>query len=375
LEIGANSQLNSISDIKNRADLVRFFENAMTTSAKSLKENQRFVSGTNLVKSFIVESNLESSDLLSRVSDEIKLEEKSTHDKNLTLLTLSLKKNKKKNSKYILDSANKRFLVFHTLEKSDTSRSLMRHLVKNSFSRLDNIWLSRDFLTNFISNRPLTEFSAGFETDIPDYLSEEELISGMSIRVWGTASQKALNTLKQSTLRNTVALRAVRARFLLDADDDQQYADERIAYSGILAASGTSSVIHFQTVANVIKRYEAELMIIEKKLTGAESIRDVSPQFLKVSTEITNIRDFVEILYTNMHRLRIFGIPTKVTSDYYRIPAIDLHNGDKLDLEINKNGIRVFLWPGSCGNTLLRLEARLQKYVNAEVVRSDAADA
>ncbi|MHA1137626.1 MAG: hypothetical protein ACTSSE_14180 [Candidatus Thorarchaeota archaeon] len=110
-------------------------------------------------------------------------------------------------------------------------------------------------------------------------------------------------------------------------------------------------------------------------MDDAKSLRDISPQYLKVPTKIANVKDFVEILYTNMHRLRIFGIPKKVTSNYYRIPAIDLHNGDKIDLEIYNEGIRVFLWPESCGNTLLRLEARLQKYVNADVIRSAANDA
>ncbi|MHA1137625.1 MAG: hypothetical protein ACTSSE_14175 [Candidatus Thorarchaeota archaeon] len=91
----------------------------------------------------------------------------------------------------------------------------------------------------------MSEFSAGFETDMPEYLSKEEFISGISIRVWGNASRRALKALRGSNLRNTVALRAVRARFLMGTDDNQQYADERLTYSGILAASGTSSVIHF----------------------------------------------------------------------------------------------------------------------------------
>ncbi|MHA2023617.1 MAG: hypothetical protein ACTSWQ_08145, partial [Candidatus Thorarchaeota archaeon] len=92
METDTSSSLSSISDVKNRGDLVRFFENVMTTSAKSLKESQKLSAGTNLVKSFIVETNLESKDLLSDISNEIRLEEKDTSDRNLTLLSLSLKK-------------------------------------------------------------------------------------------------------------------------------------------------------------------------------------------------------------------------------------------------------------------------------------------
>ncbi|MHA1137624.1 MAG: hypothetical protein ACTSSE_14170 [Candidatus Thorarchaeota archaeon] len=135
METDTSSSLSSISDVKNRGDLVRFFENVMTTSAKSLKESQKLSAGTNLVKSFIVETNLESKDLLSDISNEIRLEEKDTSDRNLTLLSLSLKKK----GKYLLDSANKRFWVFHTFEKSDTSKYLMRQLIRSSLSRLDNI--------------------------------------------------------------------------------------------------------------------------------------------------------------------------------------------------------------------------------------------
>lgn len=117
LETDKISSINSISDVKDRGDLVRFFESIMTTSAKSLKEDQKLSAGTNLVKSFIVETNLESKDLLEKVSKEIKLEEKDTNDRNLTLLEISMKKNKKKSSKYLLDTTNKRLWIFHTLEK------------------------------------------------------------------------------------------------------------------------------------------------------------------------------------------------------------------------------------------------------------------
>ncbi len=358
----------------NRGDLVRFFEEVMTTSAQSLKEDQKLSAGTNLVKSFIIETNRELEDSLDEISKEIKIEVKDTSDRTLTLLTLSHKKNRKKKAKYLLDSAHKRFWVFHTFEKSDTSRYLMHHLISSSLSRLDYIWLSRDFLLNFIHNKSMSEFSAGFMTDIPDYLSDEEYISRMSIRVWGTASRRALTTLRESDLHSTVALRSVRARFLLNEDENELYADERLTYSGLLSASGNSSVIHFQTIANVIRHYDQTLSLIEKDLDNAKSLRDTSPQHLQITSKIDNVKDFVEIIYTNMHNLRIYGIPRKISSNYYKIPAIDLHNGDKLDLEIFSDGIRVFLWPESCGNTLLRLETRLQRYVNADVIRSVTND-
>jgi len=156
LETDTSGSISSISEVKNRGDLVRFFEDVMTTSAQSLKEEQKLSAGTNLVKSFIVETNRESKDTLDDISKEIKIEEKDTNDNSLTLLTLSHKKNKKRKAKYLLDTAHERFWVFHTFEKSDTSRYLMHHLIGSSLSRLDYIWLSREFLMNFIHEKSMS---------------------------------------------------------------------------------------------------------------------------------------------------------------------------------------------------------------------------
>lgn len=350
--------------------MIRFFESAMTTSAQALKEDQKLVAGTNLAKSFIIETNMDSPENLTDVKKKVGIQMSDTQDRNLYLVTISLKDKKKNNGKFILDSKDKRYWVFHTLEKSDLSKRLIHHLVGTSLSKLDNIWLSRDFLVDFTKNQPMSEFSAGFETDIPASLLDQDYISKMSIRIWGTASRRALNTLRESQLRNTIALRAVRARFLADEEETQIYADERMSSKGVLSASGTSATIHIQTVSNVINQYDRIISDIEESVEDAKSIRDVIPQYLKFQRRKTDIKRFVELVYANMHHLRIFGIPSKISSKYYRIPAVDLHNGDKLDLEIFPEGIRVTLWPKACGNTILRLENRLQKYVDADVVRS-----
>lgn len=367
-----SGSIDSISDVKNRGEMIRFFETAMNTSAQSLKEEQKLIAGTNLAKSFIIETHLRSPENLLQTKSKIQLQIKETEDRDLRNVSISFKDKRKEIGKFILDSKDSRFWVFHTLERSTLSKRLIRHLVESSMSKLDNIWLSREFLTDFIEDKPMSEFSAGFETDIPESLSDQDYISKMSVRVWGTASRKALRALRDSHLRNTIALRAVRARFIVGEEQDQLYADERLTHNGVLSASGTSANIHVQTVSNVIKKYERIIIEIEKSVRKTKFVQDIQPQYLKVLGKISDVKKFVELLYANMHRLRIFGVPSKVSTNYYRIPAIDLHNGDKLDLEIYPEGIRIVLWPDACGNTILRLENRLQKFVNADIVRSVA---
>lgn len=369
-EVGGDSiskQIAKLSEVRNRTDLIMLLDYTMTTSAHSLRKHQTLAPGMNLVKSFIIETNLDSPHNLTDIKRKTQLSMKETDDKGLCFIEMS-RKNEKQKFAFILDSANKRFWIFHSLQKSDDVKRAMRHLVTASMSKLDSIWLSRTFLTSFTQGKPMSEFSAGFKSEMPDSFADTEFISGMSIRTWGTASRRALHALSSSELGYAVSLRAVKARFLAEIDGKEAYADERLTYNGLVSASGTSASLHMQALAEVIRNYEKNLSSVESGIKGANSIRDITPLRLTAPKGVRDVKQFVELLSANMHRLRIFGVPSKISTNHYKIPAVDLHNGDKLNIEISKDGITVFLWPDACGNTLLRLETNIQKYVDAHVV-------
>jgi len=315
-----SKSVRSLSDVRTRNDLMKLLEEAMNTSAHALIEEQRLAAGTNLVKSFIIESNCRGPQELAQIRGKVSSRLHETDDSDLNYVEIS---RNKKRCPFLLDTSDERFWLFHTLERSEMSKWAIDGLVRSPMSRLDYVWLSRQFLTSFVADVEMSEFSAKFDSAIPEN-QYEKFISQMSIRVWGGASQRALRSLQETDLGYTVSLSAVRARFKLD----NGYADERLTRRGLASASGTSAVVHMQTIDRVKQRYRKHVEEIEKESKSARSLRDVAPHYLTVPGGISDVRLFVERLSANMHSLRIFGVPFRIAPEFYSIPAIDLHNGD-----------------------------------------------
>ena len=65
---------------------------------------------------------------------------------------------------------------------------------------------------------------------------------------------------------------------------------------------------------------------------------------------------------------KLWGLKSKISDGYFKILAIDLHTGNPIDFEIADNMMRVYLFKGNCGNTILRLYTNLQMYYDSKTV-------
>jgi hypothetical protein len=364
--------IRALSQIENRRDMVEVMEATMSASSQSLREKQRYGFGTTLVKSFLVESNVEISHL-SEIDKNVKVQIKETEDSTLHYLrvtTQSARGKKKRKGDFILDSAKERYWVFHTLDRSDIANYQIGRIVRAPSSGLDHFWLSEAFLRGFLNGGQMKEFSAGIDSDLPD--EESEFIGHMSIRVWGKESSYALDVLQDAeNIGPSVSLKAVSSRILLDSEDSKIYADERLTVRGRMSASGTSAVVHLNALNDISDKYSEQLDVVEKLINeDVKASLDFYPFLISPREgKIKDVKGFVERIVQNMPKMRIVGFPTRVSDNFYRIPSVDLHNGDKLDLEVFSGGVRVVLWPLSCGNTIFRLESNLQRHVRADMMR------
>jgi len=59
----------------------------------------------------------------------------------------------------------------------------------------------------------------------------------------------------------------------------------------------------------------------------------------KHSSEIDSMSLYILQFMNALDDLNIHGIPTKITDDQYIIPAVHLHKGDRLNINLTKNSV------------------------------------
>jgi len=91
-----------------------------------------------------------------------------------------------------------------------------------------------------------------------------------------------------------------------------------------------------------------------------------SPLVINFKKEIDDIVQFINSIVSAKDPFRLCGGTTQLDKDYYKFKGIDLHNNDKVTMEVAPSWIRLYLSEGACGNTALRIHSNLQRYYDSE---------
>ena len=86
---------------------------------------------------------------------------------------------------------------------------------------------------------------------------------------------------------------------------------------------------------------------------------------------ISNLEVFCESIFSSGEPFRLWGVPTRLAKDFYRVQALDLHMGTPLQFEIGPQFLRVYLPVGSCGNSVVRLYTNLQHHYDSLIQAQD----
>ena len=90
------------------------------------------------------------------------------------------------------------------------------------------------------------------------------------------------------------------------------------------------------------------------------------PIIIEFNKEIKDLKFFIEVITSSRQPFRIWGLPEFLHDDFASISAIDLHSGDKIDIEATKKWLRIYLPKGSCGNIITRLLTNIQHYFDSK---------
>lgn len=145
-----------------------------------------------------------------------------------------------------------------------------------------------------------------------------------------------------------------------------------LRYDGKFSTRGKSFNRHLWLVNKLYSDYKNLVYNIEENY--AISIDNNKLLGLPINIEFK--RDdltaeyIIKAIFSNKKPFKLWGYADKIDDGYYKVLAVDLHNGNqgnKINFEITKDFISVYLSKRNCGNTIARLVCNIQQYLDSQI--------
>ncbi|AJC70921.1 hypothetical protein X802_00975 [Thermococcus guaymasensis DSM 11113] len=367
-------QRTHIPDIKTRGDLYEWLEVNMSRSYMEILEEQKLEPDQNLVKTYVVESNI-SPKFLQYIFRGLFSSIKVVSLEDYMLYRIDIEdKEKRLQVHFFLDAKDKRFWRVFTLDKAQDVDNTYNKFVNQIKSRLDKLWLSNKLLEKFlnVSFKDTYLRSISIKHDETPLSTEEEKrenkVSKLKIDGSGELVNDLLNIIKRhDRFQHMVRLTKIGIK-IAEKEDRNKFVLEDLYYWGKFTVKGTSLDEHLEFVDNVVSTYRNNLKYIEDSLIDYSSLdwEKKIPLVYEFKKEISDLELFVKAITSPKEPFRIWGLAKKVENDMYVVIGTDLHNGDNFSLEVTPWWARLYLPKGSCGNTALRLLTNIQQSYDAK---------
>ncbi len=360
--------------INNRKELFEHLENIMTGTYENLKEEGEMEFEQNKLKTYIIEANIPIHDLQKLYGNKFNISVESTDDITLFKLTIADDNRKDRTAIFFIDTFNPRFWLCHTTSKSDITDLCVKKIVSSVMSHLDHLWLDKVFLEHIQEEDANYTKGIGIQYNYGKiFQSKEEGMEYFTMRAWGALSKDILNKIHEDAqLKHILAVSSVGFKRNIENNTFHETITEDLNYQGKFSVNGTSIQAHLDVVESVEKDYSAKLETIEEEYNIFYEEKEHglgvhgSPLLISFRREIEDLNKFLETILSSKRPFRLSGFRYKLENNFYLVTGIDLHNGDKFEMEFSPNWARLYLPKGSCGNTALRLASNLQRYYDSE---------
>jgi hypothetical protein len=410
-------EVKPMSEIRTRRDFHDAFQSAMSGAHETLRALWHFEKGQNLPKSYFVEFHPNDSrnhrwnrdtvfSTLDHAAKQYNGLLRRTDDDALFFLGHN---EQGREAEFIVDCLNSRFLVFHTLSNVEHSDRFIVGRLTRYRPEFDLFWFPVSLLERVEGRERVVGWEAQFEplvdvdfprveaqasegsatipesqksddNDLEDVAMEPPALSLHRPRVKiDLECPDALETysrLKQvPKLLPDVPLNAV----LAERQDEEvtSYARARITSKGKVTGRGPDFSSYLQIVdstlddyARIIEGLEANhcLRLATCEYEDRLTLRVIGEPFsIKFSRDI-NARRLVNLMFDCARPFRLMGEVQEIGENYFAVDAIDLHVNQPVGFEISPNFIRIYLYEGTCGNTLVRIIRSLQHHVDSKLV-------
>jgi len=365
----------SLKSVSNRTELFEYLEDHMSKTYDKIKTEGELEYEQNILKTYIIESNVDIKNLKPIYEKKVKINIQDTDDKSLYIL--HIEKSKEIKATFFSDTLNPRFWILHSIGSASSTDYLMNNLVSPIMSHLDHPWLDKKLLESIKMEN--SDYTRGIGIQYKYGLifpHEDEIGETFTMRSWGSESENILKQLEKiDSLSHMLSLTSVGFKRNFNGEiNNHGTIIEDINYQSKFSVKGTSIHEHLRTINNVREKYESKLSLIENEYnifykTNEKSVKiSGSPLVIELKREIPELKEFLDVVFSSKNPFRLSGFSKFIRKDLALVAGVDLHNGDKIDLEVTPNWIRIYLQKGSCGNTVLRLLSNLQRYFDANAI-------
>jgi hypothetical protein len=396
----------TFGQIKTRRDFLDAFQEAMGGAHEHLRSHWSFDKEQNLAKSYLVEFHPRSHkgkghewdqnivfSALKNISAHYDTRVSRTEDP--TLLILSHEDNKQK-AEFVIDCYDPRFLTFHTISNARASDNFILDKLTQNEPEFDRFWFPVALLENTETRERVTGFEAKFDPLLDGHhillqelqadQSQKNHSNGHSAKPRLTNKPKlsmhierpdAMGIYKDLKSRVSDLLTDMPLDGVLTERSDIEvntYAKAHIKSYGKITGRGPDFNSYLQIVngtlesyANAVTRIEERYWLkLEPQTTDSHQGFSITGQPFTIQfNRLFNMSALLDVMFNCKAPFRLMGNVEQVEEDYFAIDAIDLHINQRVSFEIAPELMRIYLYEGTCGNTVVRILRSLQHHIDS----------
>ncbi len=352
--------------IQSRRELFDLFQRRIQGTHEQLSEEQELEHRQNMLKSFVIESNIS--------AEELPQQTEATESRKVDHALREIKfHNDDDDLIFYLDYDDQRFWTLYTLEKSKPAKKVVDGFMTGVNNGLDYVWFPEELQTEIAGMGEFRGVGVRYKADkvFPkEYIEDNFDFGDLSLQTRGKGTKQLYDKLSSDEeLQSFLSIASVGIRRRINGS----FVIERIQNNGQFTTRGGDSLqLHLDLLETIRDRYAELLQRIEENHRISYSSReggtaiDGSPLIIEMNNEIEDIEQFLDGLISAKNPLRLWGAKTQLDVDYYKVKGVDLHNSDKYTLEITPSWLRLYLPTDACGNTALRIYSNIQRYYDSE---------
>lgn len=364
-------------DSKNRRSLFSTFTDIMNNVYEDRKKDLKQKLGQNLIKTYLIEGHVGKNKVVNHndinkffvdnsTNNNFDLDIYETDEENFFKLIID-------EVELFLDAvSNQRFWQIHTAFDSESSDEKMRKLLR-TFPSLDRVWLTKNLLQKTKKYSMWRGISLK-HNEIAEKGKEDYEAESINFSVNGSTQKKVndfISLLKNNDEFN-YSTGISRISVSSSSGDGENKVLDDIKYNGKFSTRGKSFNRHLWLINKIYDEYQEKVDAIENDF--AINYSDNSLEGLPINIEFErndlNAKYIVETIFSSKKPFKLWGYPKKLSDNYYKIFAVDLHNGNqgkKINFEVTSDFITVYLPKGNCGNTIARLICNIQIHLDSMI--------
>ena len=360
--------------VKDRHELYNKFNDIMNSVYVSRKDEKKQNFNQNMIKTYMIEGHINDSnnpthdDFLKffrqNFENNYEIEVEETEDEFLFKLIFN-------EVEFFLDAEiDKRFFMLHSSEKTELTDKEISHLLKFT-PNFDNIWLTKKMMQ--LTNKYTTWRGVSINHDEINSMSGENELDSFNLKLNSSESNvKELISMLSDNERFSHSTGIFRLSLLSQKKDVSTRILDDLRYDGKFSVRGKSFNRHLWLINKIYREYKELIHNIEQNyvIDFKNNKFKGLPINIEFSRSDLTSEYIIKTIFSHKKPFKLWGYPKKVNKGYYKVLALDLHNGNqgnKINFEITKDFISIYLPKGNCGNTIARLVCNIQQYLDSQI--------